>query len=341
MTIDAIGDRPEAFPRRGTAEDKLRALIHYAVLAPSSHNAQPWLFRIEGDSLDLIADRSRALPVADPHDRELVISCGAALECLAVAARGTGHVLAIEILPDPFDRDWIARARLQEDGAPSEQERRLFEAIPHRRSTRRPFKPRQLPPGLLDDVVAAADEAGAELTVIEDEPGRDAVAALVAEGDRRLFADPAFRAELADWINLRAGAGGDGVSGAALGLPALLAPFIALAVRAFDLGESAAATDEDLAAAAPALAALATAGDGQADWIAAGRAASRVLLTLTGAGATAAFLSQPIEVEELRPRLRATCGLAGSPQLLFRMGYGPGLPPAPRRPVEDVLIDRK
>ena len=249
MAIDLAGDRPGAFPRRGRRRTSCARCIRYAVLAPSSHNAQPWLFRIQGDILDLVADRSRALPVADPHDRELVISCGAALECLAVAARGTGHMLAIEILPDPFDRDWIARARLQEDGAPSERERRLFEAIPHRRSTRRPF----------EAATASAGAAGRRCR--RGGRGRSG-----ADRDRRRAGPrrgrsprrrrgpapvrrPGLPAELADWINLRAGAGGDGVSGAALGLPALLAPFIALAVRAFDLGKGAAATDEDLAAA--------------------------------------------------------------------------------------------
>jgi hypothetical protein len=61
------------------AEARLRFALNYAVLAPSSHNSQPWRFIVDGDTVMLCADRTRALSVVDPFDRELVISCGAAL----------------------------------------------------------------------------------------------------------------------------------------------------------------------------------------------------------------------------------------------------------------------
>ena len=64
--------------------------VNYAILAPSSHNTQPWQFRIHGRQLDLYADRSRALAVVDHADRELVISCGAALFSVKVSAATHG-----------------------------------------------------------------------------------------------------------------------------------------------------------------------------------------------------------------------------------------------------------
>ena len=66
----------EAFPVQGGPEEKLRFLLNYAVLAPSGHNTQPWLFRLSGDKVELYADRTRGLAVVDPEDRALVISCG-------------------------------------------------------------------------------------------------------------------------------------------------------------------------------------------------------------------------------------------------------------------------
>ena len=42
--------------------DRMRSLLSYAVLAPSSHNTQPW--RLE------ITDRRLALPANDPDDRD-------------------------------------------------------------------------------------------------------------------------------------------------------------------------------------------------------------------------------------------------------------------------------
>ena len=66
----------EAFPIQGRPKEKLRFLLNYAVLAPSGHNTQPWLFRLRDDKVELYADRTRGLAVVDPEDRALVISCG-------------------------------------------------------------------------------------------------------------------------------------------------------------------------------------------------------------------------------------------------------------------------
>ena len=76
---------PSGFPAAGTTADKARFAVNYAILAPSSHNTQPWRFVIIGSELLVSADRTRSLPNIDPFDRELIISCGAALFNLRVA----------------------------------------------------------------------------------------------------------------------------------------------------------------------------------------------------------------------------------------------------------------
>jgi nitroreductase len=48
---------PSGIPLLGTAIDKARFAVRYAVLAPSSHNTQPWRFIINGDELLVCADR--------------------------------------------------------------------------------------------------------------------------------------------------------------------------------------------------------------------------------------------------------------------------------------------
>ena len=67
------------FPLARPAADQLRFLLNYAVLAPSGHNTQPWLFKVSDDYVEIYADKTRALPVVDPGNRELIMSCGAAL----------------------------------------------------------------------------------------------------------------------------------------------------------------------------------------------------------------------------------------------------------------------
>jgi len=170
---------------------------------------------------------------------------------------------------------------------------------------------------------------------------KDAIANLIAEGDRTQLRDPSFRRELAAWIHPARSRTRDGIPGTAFGVSQVLdvvgTPAISLVVRTFDLGKGRAATDRALAEGSPALATLWTAGDTPRHWLVAGQALARVLLRAQDAGASASYLNQPIEVPTLRPRLRQTLGIAGYPQILLRLGFGPPLDPTPRRPVEETM----
>ena len=87
------------------------------MLAPSSHNTQPWKFRIESNRIDLFMDEERWLKVCDGDQRELHISLGCCLENLLVAADhfGLGH--QVEYLPDSSEPLHAASVEFM-DGAP-------------------------------------------------------------------------------------------------------------------------------------------------------------------------------------------------------------------------------
>ena len=86
-------------PAGHLAPETVDAILRAAVQAPSSHNTQPWIFAVTPGVIHLRADRTRGLPVNDPDDRELVMSCGAALFNLRVAAWCTGAAPTIALLP--------------------------------------------------------------------------------------------------------------------------------------------------------------------------------------------------------------------------------------------------
>ncbi|MCX7932155.1 MAG: hypothetical protein N2588_06360 [Rhodovarius sp.] len=329
---------PEALSACRSDAERWQVLCAWAVLAPSSHNSQPWLFRARGRQLELLADRRRALPVVDPAGRELVISCGAALGVMLIAARALGQGLEVAPLPDPAEPDLLARLSLGAALPPPADAAQILAAIKARRTTRRPFPAEALP---MDAIFAADDAAlaaGATLRWLITPRDRYLAAELIAEADRIQMADPAFRAELAHWVRSRHAPSRDGMSGEAVGVPDILSALGALAIRSFDLGAGQAARDQALAEGSPALAVLTTPGDAAADWLAAGRALAEVLITLQRAGLTASYLNQPIEVPGLRPRLAAMLGSEEAPQLLLRVGRGPALPPTARRPVAEVLV---
>jgi hypothetical protein len=326
----------EDFPKSGESEEKLRFLLNYAVLAPSGHNTQPWLFRVRANEVELYADRTRGLPVVDPEDRALVISCGAALFYLRTALRYFGREDEVDTFPDPGDPNLLARVRPGPEREATEEERALFGAMPKRHSNRGPFEDRPVPGRLLSALQAAAWEEGTWLHLVQDEDAKLAVAELIAEGDRVQMADKRFRRELASWVHPNRTKSRDGVPGYAFGfgdLMSLAGPFV---IRTFDTGKGQAAKDRQLAEGSPALAVLGTENDGPPDWLSAGQTLARILLRARAEDVWASFLNQPIEVSELRPRLRDAIGQAGFPQLLFRMGYGPDVRSTPRRPATET-----
>ncbi len=339
MTVEDPWEVSEgAFPSTEEAREKLHFLLNYAVLAPSGHNTQPWLFNVSSGAVELLADRTRGLPVVDPEDRELVISCGAALFFLRVAIRHFGYTDEVRTFPNPDDPDLLAEVRL---GAPyhaTAEEHQLFEAITKRRTNRVPFQEREVPQEALNPLEAAATEEGAWLRTVREEATRNAVADLVAEGDRAQWSDRRFRRELASWMHPNRTRSRDGMPGYAFGFGELMSLAGPLMMRTFDMGAGRAAQDRELAGGSPVLAVLGTQTDTPVEWLGAGQALGRVLLRARTEDVYASYLNQPIEVPELRPRLRDVVGEGGLPQLLLRMGYGPKVRPTPRRSVAEVSL---
>lgn len=321
------------------ASELFKSLLQFAILAPSEHNSQPWLFRIDHDRLELFADRTRALPVVDPHDRALTMACGAALDHLVLAARNNGWNAVVELCPDAEDDDLLARVTLDGAYSPSPVEEAMFAAIPIRRTTRTNFQQKTLPEDIRLPCIEFAKQLGVELTLITGHSRRSQIAALVAQADRTQLADPRFRRELASWIHARRSASGDGMASPDLGAPDVLYPDGTLVIRSFDLGNGSAPRDaQEICRGSPTLAVFSSQGDTVIHWLATGRALSKVLLWLTAAGVSSSFLNPPVEVRELRLRLRGVTHCRGVPQLLMRFGYGPPVKGTMRRRVDEVLI---
>ena len=314
----------DEFPVCGTASEKLKALIPVAIRAPSSHNSQPWRFRVVNETLELRADRTRRLPVVDPEDRELTISCGAALGYLEVALHNFGYEGSVDLVPPGADPDLLARVGLSDERDPTLMERALFQAIRTRRTHRLPFLPRTPDADLMAALEAHGYQHGVWFRILQSESHRRTVTDLIAEGDRVQMANAAFRHELANWLHPNRSKSSDGMPGWTFGLNTVESLAVPLVVRTFDTGSGRAAIDRELAEGSPLLAVLGTPSDTRYDWMQAGRVLSQILLRSAVEGVSASFLNQPVELPELRQRVRALLGLSGFPQLILRMGYPVG-----------------
>jgi nitroreductase len=335
-TGGASGGAERAFPSCGSAAERLRFLLHWAVLAPSRHNAQPWIFEIEGEEVRVYADGGRTLAVADPDGRQLLMSCGAAVVNLRLAAAHFGYATSAEVVASHRRDGLLARVRLEERSASTPDVEEMFQAISRRRTNRLPLDGREPPEGLVTALLREARREGAGLRPVEANERR-AVAELIAEGDRRQWGSTRFRAELAAWTRPNGTLRRDGMPGYAHGMSGAASLVQPLVVRFRNPGADEADRDLRRAVGCKALLVLSTPRDGKREWIAAGEALQRILLRATASGLFASWFSQPIEDPQLRHALRDVLAEPGLPQVLFRLGYGLEVRAVPRRPVDEVL----
>lgn len=318
------------------APGRMEFLLRYAVLAPSGHNTQPWNFRITEAGIEVYADYTRRLPVADPGDRELLISVGAAIFNLRVAAAHFGFESTV--LYGPMDNEAMAVAlvTLRETCDAEEQLRRLFPAIPRRHTIRADFEAREIEPDALDHVCEAVESTeNLHFIVPRDRPR---TAELVEEADRILMSDERFRDELARWVRPNESSIGDGISADAFGIPGPLSALAPQLIRTVDAGGVRGKLHRRFAEHAPGLVVI-TGNDDTVSLIRAGEALERFLLTLTSLGVQYAFLNQVCQVPGLRTELWNLIRTPRPPQLLVRIGYGrDARRPMPRRQARAVTV---
>lgn len=299
---------------------QLGYLIRTAARAPSVHNTQPWRFKASEDAIELYADPRRKLRM-DPVGREMLISCGAALFGLRLAIRSLGFEPEVDLLPDAGRLRLLARVRLTAGAPPTDIERRMLEAIPHRHTHRGQFVDEPLPDGLVPALQHDALAEGATLALIPPTIRYQQLADIIDAASRRQDLDPAARAEIRRWTR-------DSGSTARDGVPAQAFPVAAshsdsqrgrLRQRDFDLGrELGRMTTGGPPAAATAV--LVTRGDGRADWLLAGQALHRLLAHAADRWVFASLYTQPLEAAAIRSLISARLGLPGAPQVLLQFG---------------------
>jgi len=74
------------FNRLKLEEEKIKFLLEFAIRAPSTHNSQPWLFKLGDSSCDIYLNPEKRLPKADPTERDIFISLGCCIENLIIVS---------------------------------------------------------------------------------------------------------------------------------------------------------------------------------------------------------------------------------------------------------------
>ncbi|MGD9988214.1 Acg family FMN-binding oxidoreductase [Pseudonocardia sp.] len=312
----------------------LEGAVRRATRAPSVHNTQPWRWRVAPGRIDLHADPDRRLVATDPDGRDLLVSCGAALEYLRVALAGVGAGSRTTRFPDADDRYHLATVTVRA-GHAALDDANLYAQLDRRHSDRRPYDA-GIPAQLVRTLARRARTFGAELVAV-DGRAREALVRALDDAATGQPYRPGYLAELLVWTHRYAGAR-DGVPCTAV--PKAGPDHDAGHLNRFPAGTLAHRTA--LEPDAGTLCVLTTAADDRTDRLRAGEAAAAVLLAATAAGYATCPLSQALELEATRARVQVAAGAIGHPQLLIRIGrpaeYSGPVPETPRRAVSNVLF---
>ncbi|MET8764267.1 nitroreductase family protein [Lentzea sp. NPDC004782] len=317
----------------GLTPEQVERALATAALAPSVHNTQPWRFRVRRDRIELHPDPSRKLAATDPEDRELRLSCGAALYNLRLALQDLGVRPLVTVLPGQDAPGALAVVRRGGTLKIDDEHRALLKAVPHRRTNRKPFLEATVDPRQRHALVRAAELERSWLHVVTTREDRAQLKKLVQRAHEIQLHDEAVQAELAAFTGHRPGAT-DGVPPASAGVrPAMQDEWV---FRDFQGPERQPGKDYE---SDPLVVVLCSFYDGPLGDLQAGQALQRVLLTATTHGLSASFLSQPVEVRRIREDLRRALGGLLVPQTVLRLGFSTPVPPTPRRSVAELMIE--
>ncbi|MEJ7772346.1 MAG: hypothetical protein WKF51_10630, partial [Geodermatophilaceae bacterium] len=298
----------------------------------------PWRFRRSDSSLEIHADWNRRLRVRDPRGRQLLISCGCAVFNARVALAAAGYDARVERFPEPAQPNLLARltAQSHSDAVPIGA---LDSVIELRHTNRRTFADEPMPDDVLDALVAAAHDEGAEAFPVLRPDHRLATIRLSRQADDLESVDLAYWAELRAWTSGDPGRH-DGVL--PIGVPngsavASRDPLI----RDFDDHGVGRHHPEGLSSSRQSLLLLGTRQDSQAAWLRAGEALEHVLLEITRRGYVASPVTQVIEVAATNALLCQELELTMHPQLLLRVGRAPATPASRRRRLVDMVEESR
>jgi nitroreductase len=314
--------KPEMYPKNGGTKEQINFFVNYGILAPSTHNSQPWVFKFISDhEVRLDPDWSRVLPYSDQYNRGLFISQGCCLQNIIVAAGHFGWEVNYAIEgADQSDAHIILKF-----SAPSIDETlkhdELFDAITRRQSHKVPFEQKTVSADMLV-ALGKIKYGDAIIAYTTKRSVIDQIVRLHIDSMAAYLTNKPFSREISKWMRVGKTKKFDGMPGFTLGLSAPKSVVGKMATWLTPKSIKASAEMKSvILRSSSALGAVFTEGDDFRSWVNAGLAYERAGLLMTAEGMRLAPKAAAIEAGN-RHALAKLFELDLNPQLYFGIGYG-------------------
>lgn len=328
--------KKEDFPKNGTLEEKIRFVLGYAILAPSTHNSQPWLFKLKDNTVEVFYDEKLKIPEADKLGRDLYISMGCVIENLAIAASYFGIFNDLNVV---LKDNLIAVVSFRNDGQKNSDLEYLVDTIPRRINARGFFEPKPVPGEIQGEMMSLKKDGRIRLDFITKKERIDILAKLTAEGLRYAYKKPAFRKEMSGWMNNNLSSKKTGLPGYSLRIPFILSFIIPILVKFFDISPLLAKLNYRSFASAPFVCIFSSEESSPSVWFETGRLAERSMLHLQSKDIRTSIFVASIEMGDIYKKVQGVVGINLTPQFIFCAGYMKDVQKhSPRQNLENKLI---
>ncbi len=312
---------PKDFPENKSIEQQIKYLLRYAVLAPSTHNSQPWKFKIYNNTCQIFIDKTLSLKEADPKGKYIYMSVGALIENLIIASKYYCMFQNVKYYPSEdknlvaefIFKDYISRVDKEYEG--------LVTAIPKRLNARGLFKRRKIDLSVISSLRKINFPTGVNVSFITRGEDIKAIANLTAHAIIKLYGKKDFRKELSQWINSNLTGKRKGMPGYALRMPMLVSFVFPKLMKLVDMSKFISIANYKSMTTLPLICVISSKLDDPLNRVKIGMYFERLMLELYSRNINTSIFVASLEFDESREKIKNITKIRNKPQMLFGAGY--------------------
>ncbi|MEA3399114.1 MAG: hypothetical protein U9R00_01215 [Patescibacteria group bacterium] len=295
-------------------------ILSYAIRAPSTHNSQPWLFKLKESGVSVFFDSKLKLNKVDKDGRDLFISIGCMLENMKIAANNLGFNAKIEFKINE-EHQYIADVYFFENNNLLFDNKKLFKYIKRRVNARGSFELEKIDNDILNKIEEINSKFNnISLEIVTEKEKIKKIAFLTEKSMHYAYKDTDFRKEMSNWMNSNISRKKEGLPGHSLKMSFLMSLLIPFIVKYFNIGKILGKKNFQSISSAP-LMMLFSAKDEARNWIEVGRSAQKIMLFLQSEGFQTSIYVGSIEIGNLHKKVEQYFGLKNRSQFILLAGH--------------------
>jgi hypothetical protein len=161
-------------------QDLINKIIEYGTQAPSGDNSQPWKFVVTNKfEIKLYNLSEKDNPILNVHEGGSLVSHGAVILNIKIAADYFGYKTSVAYLPDSLDKDLVAILSFEKNSNDNHRYKlNLIESI-MKRCTNRNHYDKNLPINTIEDLLKIIERTDLKVEIFTDQKDKDLIASSI------------------------------------------------------------------------------------------------------------------------------------------------------------------